>query len=374
MSVTDVDKRVTESLLEAMRVAQGAKDKEEPAKKNAPLKKVPKKAIKRKYKDVTEGTSFSTVFGVEPPKGMPNLKAVVFEDKDWPKKDRVFIPDISKFKDYVPNVMVLYQLWISVLKNNQKALVVGPTGSGKSSLQEYFCAMIRQPMYRINGRGDMESDTILGKPWVSDGSMHFEKGELVKAAEKGYWILIDEPWKLPAPIQMALQRFYEKDGQFQLDDMPGEMCDKLITPAPTCRVVLCDNVVGTGDNMDQYAATMIQDGSTLNRIDVVFRQEYMAKDLEVEMLTKAVPLITEHQAGLMVDFFGLCRISYEQRNLTAALSPRNLLTWAELSVQLASPEAAALWTLIDRFADDTEKQLVNEHFRTVFDTSLIGDG
>lgn len=374
MSVTDVDKRVTESLLEAMRVAQGAKDKEEPAKKNAPLKKVPKKAIKRKYKDVTEGTSFSTVFGVEPPKGMPNLKAVVFEDKDWPKKDRVFIPDISKFKDYVPNVMVLYQLWISVLKNNQKALVVGPTGSGKSSLQEYFCAMIRQPMYRINGRGDMESDTLLGKPWVSDGSMHFEKGELVKAAEKGYWILIDEPWKLPAPIQMALQRFYEKDGQFQLDDMPGEMCDKLITPAPTCRVVLCDNVVGTGDNMDQYAATMIQDGSTLNRIDVVFRQEYMAKDLEVEMLTKAVPLITEHQAGLMVDFFGLCRISYEQRNLTAALSPRNLLTWAELSVQLASPEAAALWTLIDRFADDTEKQLVNEHFRTVFDTSLIGDG
>ena len=98
--------------------------------------------------------------------------------------------------------------------------MVRPTGSGKASLQDYFAAHINQPLFRLNGRGDMESDTRLGRPWVGEKGMEFLKGELVKAAEKGYWIVIDEPWKLPAPIQMALQRFCEKNGQFQLDDMP----------------------------------------------------------------------------------------------------------------------------------------------------------
>jgi hypothetical protein len=225
-------------------------------------------------------------------------------------------------------------------------------------------------MYCINGRGDMESDSILGKPWVSDGSMHYEKGELVKAAEKGWWILIDEPWKLPAPIQMALQRFYEKDGQFQLDDMVGELEDKLITTGPTCRLVLCDNVVGTGDNMDQYAATMIQDGSTLNRMDVVLKQDYMAKKDEVNMITNANPDLAPRTAAKMVDFITLCRTSYAQRALSAALSPRNLLTWAELSVELSDVDVAASWIVLDRYAEDDERALINAHYTTVFDVKL----
>ncbi len=366
MAIKDVDKRVSESLAEAMAKARGsaaAMAEPEPEVKKA----LPKA---KKYKDRYGDVKFSEVFGFPPPDGMPDLKAVVYSKKNWPKTDWPFIPEKSKFHDYVPNVEVLYQLWVSVLRNNKKALVVGPTGSGKSSLQEYFCAFIHQPMFRINGRGDMESDTLLGRPWVGKGGMEFIKGDLVVAAEKGHWILIDEPWKLPAPIQMALQRFYEKDGQFQLDDMPGSMEEKLITPDPKCRLVLCDNVVGTGDNIDQYAATMIQDGSTLNRIDVVFRQEYMKPELEAEMLVRACPDIGEHNARHMVDFVALCRVSYQQRALSAALSPRNLLTWAELAIQLESITTAAKWTFADRYAEDDEQQLIADHFKTVFDEVL----
>jgi MoxR-like ATPase len=371
-----VDKRVAEGLAEAMAKARGKRAaafsgsilEDDEVLTSSPVE--PEEVV-TPFKDESDGVLFSKVFG-EVPKGFPDLKAVIYKKSDWHKDDRGFIPSKDKFKDYVPNITLLYQLWVSVLRNNKKALVVGPTGSGKSSLQEYFCAHINQPLYRINGRGDMESDTILGRPWVDGGSMRFEKGELVKAAEKGWWILIDEPWKLPAPIQMALQRFYEKDGQFQLDDMQGALVDKVITPKPSCRVVLCDNVVGTGDNVDQYAATMIQDGSTLNRIDVVFRQDYMAKDLEVEMIRASIPAgaLKSKDMGRMVDFFRLCRVSYEQRALSAALSPRNLLTWADLSVQLGSIHAAAAWTLTDRFAEDDEKALVNEHYRTTFDTRI----
>ncbi len=374
MSTTSTDKRIKESLAESMRKARGgSKITGLPEVAVTPAYVEPVEPPTASFKDKVKGKKFSTVFGVAPPKGYPDLKAPVFKHADWDKGDQQFIPDRSDFTNYVPNVTVLYQLWVSVLRNNKKALVVGPTGSGKTSLQEYFCAFINQPMYRINGRGDMESDTILGRPWVEDGSMRFNKGELVKAAEKGWWILIDEPWKLPSPIQMALQRFYEKGGVFQLDDMPGDIEDKIIVPKETCRVVLCDNVVGTGDNVDQYAATMIQDGSTLNRLDVVFFQDYMDKDLEVDMLKRSVPenSIGERDLGRMVDFVRLCRVSYHQRALSAAMSPRNLLTWAELTVELQSLKSAARWTLVHRYAEDDEKQLISEHYRAVFDEALI---
>jgi len=120
--------------------------------------------------------------------------------------------------------------------------------------------MTRQPYLRINGRQDMESDTLLGKPWVTEGEMSYIKGELPKALEKGWFVAFDEPWKTPSGIQMSLQRMYEKDGVLQLDDMPGSLDEKLIVPKDTFRMVLCDNVVGTGDNQDKYGATMIQDG------------------------------------------------------------------------------------------------------------------
>lgn len=367
------DDKVVKGLAEAMRKARGTAPPPEEATvitdELTSEPEAPPPDFSSKFKDAGD-VAFSKVFKMDPPNGMPDLKAHVYKTSDWPKADRVHIPDQGKFDTYVPDVSVLYQLWVSVLKNNKKALVVGPTGSGKTTTQEYFCAMIRQPYYRINGRGDMESDTVLGKAWVGDSGMTFEIGPMVKAAKAGYWIAFDEPWKVPSPIQVALSRFYEKDGAFQLDDMPGELGDILIPSDPRCRLVLADNVVGTGDSMDQYAATMIQDGSTLNRMDVVIHQGYMPRDKEVEMVLAHVPELNKATAGRMVDFITLCRKSYEQRALTAALSPRNLLSWAELGHQLHSIHSAAAWVMNERFAEDNEKALVNEHYRTVFDRNI----
>lgn len=370
MAIKDVDKKVAAGLAKAMAKSRGSAPEESTYIGSAMRPTTPKPVKRKKYKDTGEGITFSDCFGMAPPDGLPNLKASIYTRKNWAKEDQPFIPNKDDFKDYVPNVSVLYKLWVSVLRNNMKALVVGPTSSGKSSLQDYFAAHINQPLYRMNCHHNMESDTILGRPWVGEKGMEFLKGELVKSAEKGYWVVIDEAWKLPSTISMCLQRFYEKNGQFQLDDMPGEMKDKLITPDKRMRLVLCDNVVGTGDNIDQYAATMIQDGSTLNRIDVVIKQDYMSQDLEVKMLLKACPKLEKADATAMVSFVCLCRTSYEQRALSAALSPRNLFTWAELSLQLDSVPIAARWTFGDRFAEDNEQQLIFDHFKTVFDSTF----
>ena len=162
MAISDLDKRVEDSLANAMAKSRGG------AKPTPPLVPEPEPVVPTvEFKDSVKGSKFSKVFGMAPPAGMPELKCKVYKHTDWDKGDRKFIPDRASFDNYVPNVQLLYQLWVSVLRNNKKALVVGPTGSGKTSLQEFFCAYINQPLYRINGRGDMESDSILGRPVVS---------------------------------------------------------------------------------------------------------------------------------------------------------------------------------------------------------------
>lgn len=367
--MSSLETRVADKIAESLRKARGGRGEPEPVEEELSTVVV-KSDFESEFKDKVKGVTFSKVFGIKPPKGMPDLKAPIYKDEDWDEEDRMFIPDKAKFVNYVPYIPTLYKLWVSVLRSNSKGLIVGPTGSGKTSIQEYFCAMIRQPYLRFSGRQDMESDSILGRPWVHGGEMHFELGEMPKAAAKGWYISFDEPWKTPAGIQMTLQRFYEKDGVFQIDDMPGDLSAKVIVPDPRCRLVLSDNVVGSGDNMDQFAATMIQDGSTLNRIDVVMQQPYMRESDEVKMLKKDTPELSDHTAKNMVKFFTLCRTSYDQRALSAALSPRNLLKWAEKAFELGSITTAAQWVILDRFSEDSERSLVREHFRTVFDENL----
>ena len=309
---------------------------------------------------------YSTLFEVDPSriKG-GDFPVTRYKDEDWDDDDRMFIPSMDKFKSFVLNHDVL-SMEMRALEHNLKVLVVGPSGSGKTTMQEFICAAIRQPYLRINGRQDMESDTLLGKPWVRAGAMEFVLGELPKALQKGWFVTFDEPWKTPSGIQMALQRMYERGGILQLDDMPGTLSDKQIVPKNTFRMVLCDNVVGTGDNSGKYGATMIQDGSTLNRIDVVLSLGYLDFDDEVNMLMGLHPKLEKKNATKMVSLCSLLRKGYDQDELSCAMSPRNLDAWGMLSVSTGSVRLGFEMTILGRYGEDDERAAVEEQYRNVF--------
>lgn len=307
---------------------------------------------------------YSELFGVVPPSGF-DFNVPCYSDEDWSESDRAFIPDISKFEGYVINHDILEQE-LRALRNDLTVLVVGPTGSGKTSLQEYLCAVIRQPYLRINGRQDMESDTLLGKPWVDAGSMTFRLGELPKAMTSGWFVAFDEPWKVPAGIQMSLQRMLERGGILQIDDMPGDLADKQIVPKNTFKMVLCDNVVGTGDGAIRYGATQIQDGSTLNRLDIVLRMDYLSQAQEEKMLASMHEHLTKKQVSSMIKLARLLRVGFEQDELSAAVSPRNLYAWGLMYKELGDMKRAFEATIATRFAEETEHEAVMEHYRVVF--------
>jgi nitric oxide reductase NorQ protein len=251
-----------------------------------------------------------------------------------------------------------------------KCLTVGSTGTGKSTLHQNLAAVYKQPFYRLGGRGDMESDTIIGRVAVKDGETTFQLGEFAKAFRDGYYILLDEQWKLPSSINMTLQRVLEKGGILQIDDMDGDLCDKQIHKHSRTLIELADNVVGTGDGSDKYNATMIQDASTLNRVDLVLEVPYLKSSIEMGMLMRRFPVIPDDQAKKAVQVANLIRQAYDKDQVSATLSPRNLCAWMELAYKSKSYEESFKWTMLSRYADEQEKATVRGFWATVYGEEL----
>lgn len=296
-----------------------------------------------------------------------DLTALMHKAEDWDEKDRMFIPEVNPH--YTWQHHVLYPALMG-LKHRMKILTVGPTGSGKTTFWENIAGVFNQPFYRLGGRGDMESDTILGKPNLSDGTTGFSLGEFTKAFVGGYFILLDEPWKLPSYINMTFQRVFERNGMLQIDDMDGELGDKQFAPHKYTQLVLADNVIGTGDGADHYPSTQIQDGSSINRMDMILKIDYLPQDQEVSLLTSMFSFLPEEQAKKAVQLANLVREGFEKRQLTASMSPRNLIAWMETAYEIRDYKTAFKWVMMNRFASEEERGAVAGIWNTVYAESL----
>ena len=302
--------------------------------------------------------------------GRPDLdiSKLCFEEGDWDKVDRIHIPKIDE--NYIWQHEALYAIVQGQLLN-MKTMLVGDTGTGKSKLHENLAAVYKQPFYRLNGRGDMESDTILGRVDIENGSTTFLLGEFTKRFVKGYYILLDEPWKLPASINMALQRPLERDGILQIDDMKGDLIDKQFAPHPRTLLTLADNVIGTGDDDGRFAATMVQDSSTLNRIDLVVPLDYLPAPLEKQMIIRRFPQIPDRQASRAVQVANLIREGCRSGQLSVTMSPRNIIAWMELATKSRSYEHGFIYTMLNRYADHNERDAIINFWETVYGSPLV---
>jgi len=143
-----------------------------------------------------------------------------YKATDWDEKVRQYIPSVKDFENYVAQPREL-ELLLVAWEMGDKTNIVGPTGSGKSSMVEYACALTGRPFIRINGRGDMESSALLGQLVARNGATEWMDGELTLGVRQGAVVCIDE-WTLIQPeILMSLQWLMEDKGRLLMTEMPG---------------------------------------------------------------------------------------------------------------------------------------------------------
>lgn len=313
-------------------------------------------------KEYPEGhQKFSEVFGFKPPSGVDHAVRV-FEREDWPEDLQAFIPAVDDGHVWAKKET---EVFVAGLMSNDKTLLHGPKGSGKSSLPTQVCARLNIPMMRVNGRADMESSALFGQPTVEEGTLKWVPGPAEVLGKGGGLLLVDEISAIPAGISMAMQWMLEENGKIFLPDKPSDAGEKFVEPHDWFRVVATDNTELQGDTNGRYVGAQVQNEALVDRFSTTIKVDYLTKAHEIGILTKRVEELPKSIAEAMVDFAGMVRTSYNQDEIQSTLSPRGLVNWAKKTVYWGDPVLALKIAFFDKLTEDDQK-VVNKAVKRVF--------
>ena len=300
---------------------------------------------------------YSKVFGYVPATG--DFPVTVLADNTNPEIARL-VPKIDL--DYVVQKNEA-ALLVAGIEDDDKTLLTGPTGSGKSSLVKYICAKLNRPFLRINMSGDVESASLFGTLVVRSGATVWEDGAVTEAAKQGAVCLVDEWELMPAEIAMGMQNLLEENGYLYLKEMPASSADRTIIPHKDFRLVFAGNTTGQGDTSGAFSGVGIQNSATIDRFSNTVALGYLSTAHEVSIITSKSN-ISPDIAKSMVRMAGLVRNAYDQGKLGLTMSPRTLINWARKCTRYNTSYALEM-AFLNKLSPDDSKSVL-EMYNKVF--------
>ncbi len=325
-------------------------------------------AEKKTRKARKGAVGFEKLIGVAAPSGIDHA-VTCYKPEHFDISVRSYIPSLKDFSNYVAQPKELEALLVA-WEMGDKTNIVGPTGSGKSSMVEFACALTGRPFIRINGRGDMESSALLGQLTASEGATVWSDGELTLGVRTGAVVCIDEWTLIPPEILMSLQWLMEDNGKLLLTDMPAGAGERLVIPHKGFRLVCTDNTRGLGDETGAFSATNVQNTATLDRFATIIHADYLGEVHEGQMLNKAYPELQGPMAHKMLQFAKLVRASYNQGDISLTCPPRTLLNWVKKTLYYRDQGLALRVCFFEKLSCDSERQAVAGFYKTAFGQDL----
>ncbi|WP_137887447.1 AAA family ATPase [Pseudomonas sp. 2FE] len=253
-------------------------------------------------------------------------------------------------------------------------MLLGPTGSGKSSLVEQITAQLNWPCLTVSAHSRMEMPELTGynlpvtDPVSGDLNTKFVDGPLTLAMRNGFVFVLDEYDTLDPAVTVGLHAVME-GRPLVIAENNGEV----IHAHPNFRFVACGNTAGQGDETGGYAATMQQNLASLDRFRV-FEVPYLDADNEVATLVAALPMLPEELAQKMVKVATSIRSQHQGiggNYLSVTMSTRTLLRWGRIScgythVGAANPMQQALQESLLNRCDRVQRTAISKIAESVF--------
>jgi MoxR-like ATPase len=208
-------------------------------------------------------------------------------------------PQIDQFYVVDANNMGLFA---TAAEHGTNVWLVGPGGSGKTSLPQQFAAYTGRPFFKFGFTKQTEVGTLIGGDGFKAGETRWNDGALVAALKRpGSVILFDEITLAPAGVQALLQGIADDHRSYTIHQT-GEV----VRVAPGVMLCVADNTNGTGDESGRYAGTNQSNGALVNRFKRMIRVEYLSKAQEVQALMNWTGIV-QPAAEHVVDFFTRAR-------------------------------------------------------------------
>jgi cobaltochelatase CobS len=216
---------------------------------------------------------------------------------------RAHIPAIDPDYCFRKDVFQAISCWQADSDNRVSSEVLhlfGPTGAGKTSAYEQYCARLGIPLFSAKGHKGFEPHEAFGHFIAGpNGESMFASGPVTLAASYGLPVLINEYDRI-APSRAIVFNDVFEGRPFANPGRHGEV----VTPSPGFRVIVTTNTNMLGDTSGAYGTASAHDISVLERLHSI-EIGYPAEEIELAIVESELAIVADDSLAYWFDQEGL---------------------------------------------------------------------
>lgn len=240
-----------------------------------------------------------------------------------------FVPKINENyvfnRDSLADVLnFLQECWTGGTQEAQ--MLMGPTGSGKTSLIQQVCARLGAPVMEVTGHGRLEIPQLLYSKIAVSGTTMTLDGPLTTAMSKGMPFIFNEIDLVEPDTLTGLNDVIEYQRIVIEDD------GRLIEGEPGFAFFATCNTGGGGDETGMYSGTKVLNIAFRDRFRKVM-VDYTDSDADLKLLTTLFPNIDAKLAAKFIAVTNLVRSAFKDGStgMEVPMSTRSLIRWVKMT-------------------------------------------
>lgn len=213
--------------------------------------------------------SLAAAFGLDQKQVDPSIMVTGYEIPDPATLDPSIAPHAQFLLTLIPKIDPMYQFrqelirdiyywWVS---GEDVLMLWGPTGSGKTSVWEQWCARLGIPMATMKGHRDFKDHEAFGQMGLVNSNTVFTPGPMTLAAQYGIPVICNEYDRIPPAKAIGFNDVFEG----RPFPVPGNH-SQMVTPQLGFRPVITANTNLVEDVSGNYGTASSHDVSLLERI------------------------------------------------------------------------------------------------------------